>query len=86
MKRVLDNLKLASGGHRPTFVIVDTVAQEHNIDPTIAGLDLQMLMSTRGRERTLNEWRQLLGPAGVTIQEIVDVRTFARLLVARLAT
>jgi len=85
VKRVLGNLKFACGDHRPTLVIADAVARVHKIDPTIASLDLQMLVNTRGRERTLSEWRQLLAATGFDIQEVVDVRAFARFLVARLA-
>ncbi len=84
VEQILHNLRLAFGSYRPTVVIADMVAQEQHIDPTIAGFDIQMLMGTQGRERTLNEWRELLEPAGFSIREIVDVRTFARLLVVAL--
>jgi hypothetical protein len=43
-----------------------------------------MLVNTRGRERTLDEWHELLAPCGFTLQEVVDVRTFAKLLVVRI--
>ncbi len=82
--RVLNNLKRAWGRYRPTLVIADMVAPAQGIDPTAAGFDMQMLVNTRGRERTLEEWRALLAPAGFSIDEVVEVRTFASLLVARL--
>ncbi len=82
--RVLANLKRAWGRHRPTLVIADMVAQAQGIDPTVAGFDMQMLVNTRGRERTLDEWRTLLAHAGFSVEEVVQVRTFASLLVARL--
>lgn len=81
--RVLENLKSACGVYRPTIVIADSVAQSTNIDPTIAAFDMQMLVCTRGRERTIAEWRVLLGRSGFSIQEVVDVRTFAKLLVVQ---
>ncbi len=83
-KQILHNLKLACGNRRPTVVIADMVAQEQHIDPTIASFDMQMLMGTRGRERTLKEWRDLVEPAGFVIREIVIVRAFFPLLVLEL--
>ncbi len=82
--RVLANLRRAWGPYRPTLVIADMVAPAQGIDPTVAGFDLQMLVNTRGRERTREEWRELLAPAGFSLDEVVGVRTFASLLVARL--
>ncbi len=73
-QRILANLKLACGSHRPTIVIAEMVAQTQDIDPTVASFDMQMLMGTRGRERTLKEWRDLVEPAGFVIREIVIVR------------
>jgi hypothetical protein len=81
--RVLANLRTAFGDHRPTIVVADTVAQAQHIDPTIASFDMQMLIGTRGRERTLAEWQTLFERNGFTIREIVDVRTFAKLLVVQ---
>lgn len=79
--KVLANLRSACGQYRPTIVIADTVAQDQNIDPTIAAFDMQMLIGTRGRERTLTEWVALLQRHQFTLREVVDVRTFAKLLV-----
>jgi hypothetical protein len=84
-QRLLGNLRVACGTHRPTIVIADMLAQEQGIDPSIASFDMQMLINTRGRERTLAEWRELLITNGFTLQEIVDVRTFAKLFVIRVS-
>lgn len=44
---------------------------------------MQMLINTRGRERTLEEWQALLGRSGFAVEEVVDVRTFAKFLVVK---
>jgi hypothetical protein len=85
-QRILGNLKLACGSHHPTIVIAEMVAKAEDIDPTIASFDMQMLMGTRGRERNLDEWHELLESAGFVLREIVDVRSFIRLLVVELYT
>jgi len=83
--QVLRNLRDAIGNSGACAVIADTVAEECGIDPTIASFDIQMLVNTRGRERTEAEWRALLGEAGFTIVEIVKVSSFAKFIVIRLA-
>jgi hypothetical protein len=81
--QVLANLRTACNGYQPTIVIADMVAAAQNIDPTTASFDMQMLMGTRGRERTLVEWQALLQGSGFELREVVAVRTFARLLVVQ---
>jgi C-methyltransferase len=44
---------------------------------------MQILIATRGCERTEAEWRSLLERGGFKLQEIVALRTFARLLVIK---
>lgn len=80
-EKILTNLRKACGSHHPTIAIIDCVAEQQHIDPTVAGFDMQMLIGTRGRERTEAEWRTLLEQGGFSLQEIVSLRTFARLLV-----
>jgi hypothetical protein len=79
--QVLGNLRRACGSHRPIVAIIDTVAEEQNIDPSVASFDMQMLIGSRGRERTESEWRRMLVNGGFKLQEMVNLRTFARLLV-----
>jgi hypothetical protein len=81
---VLRNLRTACGSHRPTIAIADMVAETENINPTIASFDMQMLIGTRGRERTEKEWRALLKKSGFALQEIVSLRTFAKMLVVNI--
>jgi hypothetical protein len=83
--QVLENLHSACGSHRPIVAIIGTVAEEQNIDPSVASFDMQMLIGTRGRERTESEWRRMLVNGGFKLQEMVNLRTFARLLVVEVS-
>jgi hypothetical protein len=80
--KVLNNLKSAIGAKKPYVLFGDAVAAEMNIDPVVAAFDMQMLIGTTGRERTQSEWKRLLDGAGFEIMEIVNVRTFAKFIVA----
>jgi len=80
---VLGNLKTAIGTSGAHALIVDAIAEDIDINPTVAAFDMQMLIGTKGRERTLIEWQHLLGSAGFEITEVVDVRTFAKFIVAK---
>lgn len=82
---LLQRLKQACSNYHPAIVIVDTIAQSTRLDPNIAAFDMQMLIGTRGRERTLAEWQLLLQQGGFVLSEVVTVRTFARMLVVQLA-
>lgn len=78
---ILNNLKTALAGRKPCIVIADAVADEMNIDPITASLDMQMLMGTRGRERTRSEWERLFDRSRFKLETILDIRTFAKYLV-----
>jgi hypothetical protein len=78
---VLHALNRAIGDTNAAVLVVDAVAARTGVDPTIASFDMQMLIGTRGRERTLAEWTALFGKAGFSIREVVDVRTFAKFIV-----
>ena len=80
---VLDTLRAAIGATGASVLIVDCIANEVGIDPVTAGFDMQMLICTRGHERTPNEWKSLLEKSGFRLEEIVPVRTFAKFIVAR---
>jgi hypothetical protein len=84
-RRVLANIRRAIGSSGATLLIVETVVDEVGIDPNVAAFDMQMLIGTRGRERTLSEWQTLLEDGGFSIREVVVVRTFARFIVATVA-
>ena len=80
---VLEQLKRAAGSQKPHILIVDTVADEMQLNPILASFDMQMLIGTRGRERTMGEWTRLFTHAGFKLIEIIDVRTFVKFIVIR---
>jgi hypothetical protein len=82
--KVLSNLRSAIGSKQSYLLIADSVAEEMQVNPTIAAFDMQMLIGTKGRERTLSEWTALLEGAGFEIVEVITVRTFAKFIVAKL--
>lgn len=82
-QKLLDKLKQAFGDKHPTLLVVDTVAAETSIDPSVASFDMQMLIGTKGRERTLDEWRALFEGACLNLEEVVEVQTFASFIVVR---
>ena len=81
--QVLSNLKSAIGNYKATILFGDAVAEEIHINPTVAAFDMQMLIGTKGRERTPSEWKRLLENAGFDIVEIMNVRTFAKFIIAK---
>lgn len=82
--QVLANLRDAIGASGACAVIADNVAAQCGIDPTIASFDMQMLVNTRGRERTQREWQVLFAKAGFYIAEIVKVSSIASFIVISL--
>lgn len=81
--KVLINLKSAMGDYQATILFGDVVAEEIHINPTVAAFDMQMLIGTKGRERTPSEWQRLLENTGFDIVEIMNVRTFAKFIIAK---
>lgn len=73
----------AAGPSGAAIVVMDMVVPEHGADLTAASFDLQMLMGTRGRERTLVEWKALLDRSGLVLEEVVSLASFAQMLVLR---
>lgn len=80
---ILQRLRSAAGEKRPHVLFGDAVADEVNIDATIASFDMQMLVNTRGRERTRSEWKRLLEQNGFLLVDVIDARTFAKFILAR---
>ena len=53
------------------LLVVDAVVGPPNEDPLTKFLDVMMLVSAGGRERTEPEWRSLLGAAGFALDAVV---------------
>jgi hypothetical protein len=80
---VLANLRSAVGEKNPCVLIADSVAEEMHVNPTVAAFDMQMLIGTKGRERTFSEWQRLLRDSGFEVVDVIDVRTFAKFILVR---
>jgi hypothetical protein len=79
--KVLGNLASACSGSGARIALMELVLPESRVDFAGASFDMQMFMGTRGRERTLNEWRNLFDRSNVTLEEIVALRSFGKILV-----
>ncbi|MDD3518739.1 MAG: methyltransferase [Chromatiales bacterium] len=80
---ILRKLAAACGDGGARIVLLEMVLPEMGADLAAASFDMQMFMGTRGRERTLDEWRALFDRSGVTLDEVVGLRSFASMLVLR---
>lgn len=56
---------------------------ELQADLASASFDLQMLMGTRGRERTLPEWQDLFQQSGVLLEEQVGLQSPGNILLLK---
>ena len=63
------------------IVLLEMVFPAFRADMTATAMDMQMLMATRGRERTEKEWRRLFDSAGVGLVETVGLTSIGQLLV-----
>ncbi len=81
--KILLNLKIAIGNKSPYVVIVDAIPEAMSIDSITASMDIQMLIGTKGRERTLNEWNKLFSESDFKIEKVLDTRIFAKYIVIR---
>ena len=81
--RILANLGHAIGTSGARIALLELVLPERGADVAAASFDMQMFMGTRGRERTLAQWRAVIEPAGLVLEEVVGLRSFASLLVLR---
>ncbi len=66
-----------------TIAVLEMVMPDSNPDLPIASFDMQMFATTRGRERTLGEWRRLFDECGLQLQEVVGLQSFGKILVLR---
>lgn len=78
---VLRRLAAACAGSGACIALLELVMPETGVDPLSAAFDMQMFIGTRGRERTLGEWRSLCDHSSLVLQETVGLRSFGRILV-----
>lgn len=79
--QVLTHLARASGTSGARVAVLELVLPERNVDLARASFDMQMFMGTKGRERTLTQWKFLFERSGMVLQEVVNVLPFGNILV-----
>ncbi len=80
---LLGRVRAAVGRSGATVVLMEVVMPDHEADLATTGFDMQMLMGTRGRERTAAEWRALVRQSGFDWIETVQMASIGALLVLR---
>lgn len=65
-----------------TLLVIEGVVGRPNEDPVIKFLDLMMLVSAGGRERTETEWRALLSESGFRLEQVLPATANSHLLAA----
>lgn len=78
----LRNVAAACGNSGARVALMEMVLPETGGDIAATSFDMQMFMATRGRERTLPEWRALLERGGLQLEEVVGLQSFAKILAA----
>jgi len=79
--KVLRILSTASAGTGAHVALMELVVSELKADVASAAFDMQMFMATRGRERTLPEWRKLFDQSGWALEEVVGLQSPGKILV-----
>lgn len=81
--QALSRLAEACRGTGARIALMEMVLDSARADLSAAGFDMQMFMSTRGRERSLEEWRALFEAAGLQLEELVGTQSLVKILLLR---
>ncbi|MDD5579693.1 MAG: methyltransferase [Methylobacter sp.] len=79
--KVLRNLVTASADTGARIALMELVVPELKADISSAACDMQMFMGTRGKERTLSEWKSLFDQSGLMLGEQVSLQSIGKILV-----
>jgi hypothetical protein len=82
----LGNLAKACQRSNARIALLEMVLPEMHADLAGASFDMQMFMGTRGRERTLSQWKSVIARSGLILEEIVSLQSFASILVLQVPT
>jgi hypothetical protein len=81
--RLLQQLRLAIGESHAHAAVMEVVLAEQHADAMGTSFDMQMLMGTSGRERSLSEWTTLFTQAEFELEEQVGLQSPGAILVLR---
>jgi hypothetical protein len=73
----------AAGSTGARIAIMELVVPESKADISSTACDMQMFMATRGRERTLSEWKGLFDQSGLKLEEQVSLKSIGKILVLK---
>jgi hypothetical protein len=79
--KVLSNIATASAGMGARIALMELVVSETKADFSSAAFDMQMFMATKGKERTLSEWKNLFDQSGWMLEETVSLQSLGKILV-----
>lgn len=79
--QALRNLCQVTRPQQARIAVLEVVMPESNADLARASFDMQMLMASRGHERTLAQWQDLAQQSGLLLTEVVALQSFASLLI-----
>ncbi|TRX01597.1 methyltransferase [Candidatus Methylobacter oryzae] len=79
--KALRNVAAAGSGTGARIAVMELVVSEAKADISSAACDMQMFMATRGRERTLSEWKDLFDQSGLRLDEQVSLKSIGKILV-----
>ncbi len=81
--RARRNIVNALNGSGARIAVLEMVLEKSGVDLAGAMLDMQMFVGTKGRERTLSEWRTIVERSGLQLEAIVGLRTFGNIMVLK---
>ena len=81
--QILSNLAAVCADTGARVAVLEMIVAESNADFVSAAFDMQMLVNTRGRERTVAQWKNLFDKVGMVLEEVVELQSFGSLLVLR---
>lgn len=81
--KVLGNIREAINATAARIVLFELVMPQSAPDIATCSFDMQMFIATKGRERTLVEWQSIFSASGVVLEEVVNLRSYGKLLVLK---
>ncbi len=81
--QALGQLARAVGATGARVALMELVVPDLKADLSSASFDMQMFMATRGKERTLREWRQLFERSGWALEEQIGLQSLGAILMLR---
>lgn len=80
---LLKRITASMTGVDASIAIVDAVLPNTQANITQTSFDMQMLMGTKGCERTAEQWHHLFEQANIELVETISIRTFAKVMLLK---